>query len=82
MKHVNDIVCSFVWEKGSLNDNGTRLLRDRMIPYQYYYFELYARSACGTWCKVEYEKLPPCLGRNPDTWRLILNHNKTAPLEV
>jgi len=79
-RRLNDIVCDFVWEKGSLNSNGIRLLRERLIPYQYYRFDLYARAFCGTWCKVEYKKLPPAPGRNPDTWIMILNHNKTAPV--
>lgn len=82
MNRINDIVCSFIWERGSLNDNGIALLKACMIPFQYYLFELYARDVSGVWCKVEYEKLPPAPGRNPDTWRLILNRNKTAFLEV
>lgn len=82
MNRINDIIGTFVWEHGSRNDNGIRLLRERMIPYQYYMFELYAKDAVGNWCKVEYEKLPPAPNRHPDTWCVILNRNNTAKLEV
>lgn len=37
----------FHWESGSLNDNGTALLRERVIPYQYFGEQLYAKY--GEW---------------------------------
>ncbi len=75
-----NIVCSFVWKCGTLNDNGTRELSARNIPFMYYYQQLYGLDFCGRWCRVEYDRLPPASGRNPDTYNLVFVRNPhTSP---
>ena len=56
----------FCWSSGSLNDNGTRLLRERGIRYCYSYEKLYAKFS-GHWCRVEYKKDP-----DGAQWQLII----------
>lgn len=45
----------FVWEKGSLNSNGTKILKDAGIRFCYIMQKLHASDG-SRWCPVEYRK--------------------------
>lgn len=55
----------FKWEHGSRNDNGIKLLHERLIGYQYFNEQLYARY--GEWyVPVTYKKKND--NPNDNTW--------------
>ena len=45
----------FVWESGSLNDNGIRLLKEAGIRFCYIMQKLHAEKL-GKWCPVTYKQ--------------------------
>ena len=45
----------FVWEEGSLNDNGIKLLKEAGIRFCYILQKLHAEKD-GRWAPVEYRK--------------------------
>lgn len=47
-------IASFHWEKGSLNDNGIRKLKELGLPFRYNFFKL--QAYLGDWFDVEYHK--------------------------
>lgn len=51
----NIISIPFVWERGSLNDNGIELLKEHGLEFCYRMMKLCVRLN-DRWCPVEYKK--------------------------